>query len=122
MAIFPFDAARDPSIYDVPTWKERDRMDAADEIKRMRDALLAIMVMDVYTPADSPEPPHEVMRRIASDALAKLDAAGFRVVKKGVRCPFGKGMPDPGLEPDDPCPVCGDLGHFNTHVSSNCVE
>lgn len=40
---------------------------------------------------------------------------------EGMRpCPFGKGQPDPGLSPDDPCPVCGDLGSLILDKPSNC--
>lgn len=59
---------------------------------------------------------------IADDILRALDEAGFRVVPKGRRCPWGKGMPDPGIEPTDPCPVCGDLGTLDFTEPSKCIE
>lgn len=44
---------------------------------------------------------------------------------KGPRCPFGRNGRGPELlNPEDPCPVCGDLGTpewFEKH-SSNCVD
>ena len=36
------------------------------------------------------------------------------------RCPFSKGMPDPGLQPTDPCPICKMLG--TDTAEDRCVE
>ena len=43
---------------------------------------------------------------------------------RGTICPFDESQPDPGLEPTDPCPVCGDLGMFNAEDErpSMCIH
>lgn len=55
---------------------------------------------------------------LARSALSAARPAILEEAAKAIegmpRCPFENGMPDPGLEPTDPCPVCGDLG---THVA-----
>ena len=53
--------------------------------------------------------------------ISALEAGGWRVVPIGRRCPWGNGMPTPDYGPEDPCPVCGDLGTFND-APSKCIE
>lgn len=51
-----------------------------------------------------------------------LRVAGYTIYKEGTQCPFGKNKPDPGLRPEDPCPVCGDLGTFDaTDQPIKCI-
>lgn len=50
-------------------------------------------------------------RKAAEADLAALSAAGYAVVPVGSTCPFDR-IDHGGLEPEDPCPVCGDLGTF----------
>lgn len=58
----------------------------------------------------------------ADTLISMLDTAGFAIVRQGTKCPFGKNMPDPGLKPTDPCPICGDLGTFEaTDQPSKCI-
>jgi hypothetical protein len=59
---------------------------------------------------------------IGKDRLLQLIFEGYEVVKVGTKCPFGKGRPDPGISPTDPCPVCGDLGTFDNETPSRCIE
>lgn len=52
-------------------------------------------------------------------ARAALAAAEARAARQQP-CPFDS--PDNGgLLPEDPCPVCGDLGTFDTEEPSHCV-
>ena len=58
-------------------------------------------------------------------ALLALRAEVIEECAKAVEsvraCPFSKGLPDPGLRPEDPCPVCGDLGTMEAAgKASNC--
>lgn len=59
---------------------------------------------------------------IADQIIEALSAGGFAIVKQGTKCPFAKGLPDPGLSPQDPCPICGDLGTFDQpSAPSKCI-
>jgi hypothetical protein len=48
----------------------------------------------------------------AAKVRAALTTAGFVVVPVGSECPFDR-MDNGGLAPEDPCPICGDLGTFS---------
>jgi hypothetical protein len=37
------------------------------------------------------------------------------------RCPFSPGSPPHGLKPNEPCPVCGDLG-VDISTPSRCID
>ena len=50
--------------------------------------------------------------RMAVLILAALRAAGYAIVSVGSQCPFDR-IDHGGLLPEDPCPICGDLGTFS---------
>jgi len=58
----------------------------------------------------------------ATDILAALRAAGYAVVPVGQTCPFDR-IDHGGLAPEDPCPVCGDIGTPATDDQpSRCIS
>ena len=56
---------------------------------------------------------------VAEPVIRERAAAEARAVRQQP-CPFDS--PDNGgLLPEDPCPVCGDLGTFDTEEPSHCI-
>lgn len=68
----------------------------------------------------------ELVRPRVGESAINMWARGVELeakLRKALRCPWGKGMPDPGIEPETPCPVCGDLGTLKlTSGLSKCIE
>lgn len=58
-----------------------------------------------------------------SQVVKALEDGGWRIIPIGQRCPWGKGMPRPNIEPTMRCPVCGDLGTDEAlSEPSKCIE
>jgi hypothetical protein len=53
--------------------------------------------------------------------MKALDEAGYSIVRHGAKCPFDSSERN-DLRPDDPCPICGDLGTLeSTEQPSRCI-
>jgi hypothetical protein len=63
-----------------------------------------------------------IMTMTVDDMAAALRDAGWTCIPPvAAMCPFGRD--DHGLAPEDPCPVCGDLGTFDeVGEVSRCVK
>jgi hypothetical protein len=76
----------------------------------------AVDLIDTVVARVSAMPQRELLR----EALEAFDAISGTSSK---RCPFTRGTPN-NLQPEDPCPVCGDKGDFSdetTSALSRCV-
>jgi len=59
---------------------------------------------------------------IGKDRLLQLIFEGYAVVKAGAKCPFSDGAAPNDLRPEDPCPICGDLGTLEAQDRpSRCI-
>jgi hypothetical protein len=61
------------------------------------------------------------MMRAQSEASGGSHADYVRAKKMQPSCPFDAGAIGPFPKRDEPCPVCGDLGGFDSEESGRCV-
>lgn len=84
-------------------------IEAAERSNWADDPAMAALIAAARAQRDAPV---EVSRDAVLEEAAKA-------VEGKRQCPFDKDMPSNDLRPEDPCPICGDLGLI-TDTPSNC--
>ena len=95
----------------IPTWPLKEAARRLDELERENAALQKERDYAVKWGNQSLDSVKAVMWRY-EDALKQISGTSSKL------CPFTRGVPN-NLQPDDPCPVCGDKGDFSDETTSS---